>query len=120
MRWITGAFVNNGITKGSDGLHMGEYEESKPCVITGYFNNDYYAEKIYCDGFKSDGVKDRIKELLPIGKKARFKKCRPICREEHRNMCPHDGSCYGIIFHNNGLYHEFTACMINFKEIEEE
>ena len=30
------------------------------------------------------------------------------------------GNCYGIIFHNNGLYHEFTACMIDFKEIKEE
>lgn len=94
--------------------------EATKAVITGYFNNDFYTECLYSPDVSPDKVKNIIKEKLPIGKEVYILKLPPACNYDNLKNCPHKGKCYEVAYEReNGVVSSFTACMIDFKIIQE-
>lgn len=93
--------------------------EATKAVITGYYNNDFYIECLYNPDVSSDKVKNIIKERLPIGKEVYVSKVPRACNYDNLKNCPHKGKCYEVVYERENGVSSFTACMIDFKIIQE-
>ena len=116
--WRHVKYTKNG--REESGIRFMSDFNGTPCVITGYYNNDFYMEEIYNPIIGRDKVKNNIAKALPIGKQVKVVQATPQCDNLNVKMCPHGGKCYEIVLYEEGIYSEYTACMIKFKELEPE
>ena len=94
--------------------------KNKRAIITGSYNNDFYAEECFNSNIGYDTIKDLVKERFPIGKEVYVSKVYPICAFKDYDVCPHQGNCYRIAFEkNDNVLGGQLACMVDFKIIEE-
>lgn len=93
--------------------------KNKKAVITGYYNNDFYVEECFNSNIGYYTIKDLVKERLPIGKEVYVSKVPPACDHNNLKNCPHKGKCYEVAYERENGVSSFTACMIDFKIIQE-
>lgn len=89
-------------------------------IITGYYNNDNYINHMFNPNVDSNEIKNHLKKALPVGKVVDVKELdSKQCSGDALKQCPHKGICYFIGYYENGHYSDYTACMLNFKQIGE-
>ena len=88
--------------------------------IMGYYNCDFYIDKLYQGKKEGIQVREDIERILPIGKDVRIIEQEPECSRENLSECPHKGKCYALRFDYADYSAEFTSCMLKFEIINEE
>lgn len=84
-------------------------------IVTGYYNCDFYIDKLYQGKKEGVQVREDIERILPIGKEIKIIEQEPECERENLSECPHKGKCCTLRFDYNTYSAEFTSCMVKFK-----
>ena len=89
-------------------------------IITGYYNNDNYIDRMFNPNVDSNEVKNHLKKALPVGKVVDIKELNNRqCSGDALKQGPDKGVCYLIGYYEDGHYSDYTACMLNFEQIGE-